>query len=420
MIFTKDQKNVFYTQTNTSVLHKRRTNGRKVWQNNFEILTAKAGTRELTNIKPFKYNNSRRYSVGHPCLSPNDDVLYFASNMPGGYGNVDIYFCRRDAKGEWSTPENCGPMINTEGDEMFPTMDSTGVLYFSSNGRIGLGGLDIYRAKGEGDKWEAVENMRSPLNSSGDDLYLIFAPGYQSGYFSSNRPGGPGSDDIYRFTLTGPLPDFGFIANPKKFENKLLNDYGITLKGTVTVQGNGRPIEGASISFIDDVHKTQIICTSDSLGKFTLSLRNDRTYTYSCIRDGYVPTINRPLAGNDTAMLQNGISIVMPAVKAKEENVIADNVVLDTGDEAGIQYTVQVMASKEYPNWDYLNKITAAYPKQKIYYGSFPDAFTRFTVGRFATIKEATKLKNDLRKLGYRDAFVVMLINGERKVVSYN
>ncbi len=281
LVFTKDKKNVFYAQTNTAVFHKKRTEIGEILQNNFEILTAKIGDKELTDIKPFKYNNSRKYSAGHPCLSPNNDVLYFASNMPGGYGNVDIYFCRRNAQGEWSAPQNCGPMINTKGDEMFPTMDSTGVLYFSSNGRIGLGGLDIYRAKGEGDQWEKVENMHYPLNSCGDDFHLTFSPGYKSGYFSSNRPGGLGSDDIYQVTLTGPMPDFGYIATPKTFENKLLIDHGAMFKGTVTAQDNGLPIEGASISFIDNVHKTQVICTTNSLGEFTTLLHTMGMYPLS-------------------------------------------------------------------------------------------------------------------------------------------
>ncbi len=420
IIFTKDQKTMYYTQTNVEISFKRLTEFGKIWENKIEILTAKVGANGPANIKPFKYNNPRKYSVGQPCLSPDNSTLYFVSDMPGGYGGTDIYYCRLDENGEWSAPENCGSMINTEGNEMFPTMDTSRVLYFSSNGHAGLGGLDIYRAKGDGDQWDQVENLRYPINSCGDDFHLIFNPNQQSGYLSSNRPGGMGSDDIYAFNLNSPLPSFGLIANPKLYENKLKQEREVVFKGTVTAQATGAPIQGATISFVDPTNNLQHICSTDSDGGFSIQLDKEVVYTYSCIRDGYIPTIKQSLSGNDIKLQKSGISIVMAEVKAKEENVIANNVFLDTGEGVGIEYSAQVMASKEYPDWNYLNKISETYPKLKIYYGSFPDAFTRFTVGRFATVKEATKLKNDLRKLGYKDAFVVMFINGERKVVSYN
>ncbi|MDR3180362.1 MAG: hypothetical protein LBT61_00320 [Prevotellaceae bacterium] len=425
--FTKNGKTIYYTQTNTDIPYRDKTEDGTVWENKLEIKIAKITTNKLSSIKSFKYNSPREYSIGHACLSPNDSVLYYVSDMPGGFGGTDIYYSVLERGDEWSAPINAGSMINTTGNEMFPTMDSTGVLYFSSNGKAGLGGLDIFRAKGGKNRWVATENMYYPINSSGDDFYLILSSDKSSGFFASNRPGGAGNDDIYTLTVNGPFPDFGYMKDPLAYEKKVrLSEEKARLEriatftGTVTDGATHEGIDSVMISFVNNATKEQVICTTGNAGVFSITLDKKGNYTYSCIREGYVPTIGQSLAGNNALIQAKGIHIEMTPVKIEEENVIADNVILDTEQGKGIEYRVQVMASKEYPNWDYLNKVKEAYPQLKILYGSFPDAFTRFTVGQFKTAKEATKLKNELRAIGYRDAFVVMFVNGKRKVVSYN
>jgi hypothetical protein len=420
--FTKNEKTIYYTQTNYNVYHRDKTADGTVWENKLEIIVAKINNKKLSSVKPFKYNNPRKYSVGHACVSPNDSILYYVSDMPGGFGGTDIYYSELETGGEWSAPVNAGAMINTAGNEMFPTMDSTGVLYFSSDGKIGLGGLDIFRAKGEKDQWSITENMHYPVNSSGDDLYFTLSPGGKSGFFASNRPDGVGGDDIYSFTLTRPLPDFGYMGNHAAYEKKLRlleqeNRGG--LQGTVMNGVTHEGIDSVQISFVNNASKEQVICTTDSAGVFFIQLDKKENYTYSCIRKGYVPNIGQPLANTDTQIWLNGIHVEMTPVKMTGENVIAGNVILDTEQGKGIEYRVQLMARKEYPDWEYLDKAKEAYPNLKILYGNFPD-FTRFTIGQFKTMKEATKLKNELRKIGYKDAFVVMFVNGKRNVVSYN
>jgi tetratricopeptide (TPR) repeat protein len=424
--FTKDSRTIYFTQTNADISRRDKTGNGTIWKNELELKIAKITNNKLSSIKSFKYNNPREYSIGHACLSPNDSVLYYVSDMPGGYGGTDIYYSVLDEEGEWTAPMNAGPMINTAGNEMFPTMDGT-VLYFSSNGRTGLGGLDIFRAKGEKNNWTITENMYYPINSSGDDFYFILSPDNRSAFFASNRPGGLGGDDIYTLTLTRPLPDFGYMKNPSAYERKIRLaaekaklERMVTFTGTVTNEVTHGGIDSVMISFVNDITKEQIICTTDNAGTFSITLDKKESYTYSCVRENYVPSIGQPLAGNDTLTQTKGIHIKMTPIKTEAENVIADNVILDTEQGKGIEYRVQVLANKKYPNWDYLNKIKESYPQLKILYGSFPDVFTRFTVGQFKTAKEATKLKNELRALGYRDAFVVMFVNGKRKVVSYN
>lgn len=148
-------------------------------------------------------SNDTIYTYAHPAISPDGKYIYFVSNMPGGYGGYDIW--RATINGESvGLIENLGNEINSKGDEMFPTFSHTGLLYFSSNGKEGLGGLDIY--SGRFDEWGVwhVEHLGSPINSSADDFGMTFMRSTkeeQEGWFSSNRNSGKGYDNIYSFIL---------------------------------------------------------------------------------------------------------------------------------------------------------------------------------------------------------------------------
>ncbi|MDR0941225.1 MAG: OmpA family protein [Bacteroidales bacterium] len=154
-------------------------------------------------------------SVGHPSISADGLELYFASRMKGGIGGSDIWKVQRISESApWGSPVNLGPEINTESDEDFPYIREDGVLFFSSNGRVGMGGFDIFRAAKDDLGKITVINMQSPINSSGDDFAIIFQGSTEKGLFTSNRKGGRGEDDIYSFELpelqiavTGKLRD---------------------------------------------------------------------------------------------------------------------------------------------------------------------------------------------------------------------
>jgi peptidoglycan-associated lipoprotein len=141
--------------------------------------------------------------VGHPAINDDETIIYFtATDLPGGMGGKDIWKVEFDKKTKaWGKPVNLGPTINTSGDEMYPYIASDGTLYFSSNGQSGMGGLDVFKAEKSGDGFTNIQNMKYPINSAGDDFGIIFQGTKQKGYFTSNRAGGKGSDDIYSFNL---------------------------------------------------------------------------------------------------------------------------------------------------------------------------------------------------------------------------
>jgi peptidoglycan-associated lipoprotein len=153
-----------------------------------------------TEPEPFEYN-SDEYSVANPYLSRDGKRLYFVSDMSGGYGATDIYYCDRDGD-TWGRPINLGPSVNTFGTEKFPNEDTAGNFYFASDGYQGFGGLDICVARKKGGKLEKAVPMKYPFNSPTDDFGIAFTKEGRAGYFSTNRyDGGTGDDDLYFFDL---------------------------------------------------------------------------------------------------------------------------------------------------------------------------------------------------------------------------
>jgi peptidoglycan-associated lipoprotein len=147
---------------------------------------------------PFTYNNETAYSVGDPFITPDGKTLYFTSDMPGGVGGTDIYYCER-TDGNWSQPMNL-KAINTTANERTPFVDANGTIYFSTDGDKGMGGLDIFKALRKGNTFGIKQNLGYPINSAQDDFSYVLPADGASGYLSSNRTGGIGSDDIYSFT----------------------------------------------------------------------------------------------------------------------------------------------------------------------------------------------------------------------------
>ncbi|HNX54809.1 MAG TPA: OmpA family protein [Prolixibacteraceae bacterium] len=194
--FTSDWNTMYFTRNNY-------LNGRLMTTpdgtNNLKVFVADFNGKEWKNLRSLPFN-SEKYSVGHPALSPDNKTLYFISDMPGGFGQTDIYKCEWN-NGSWGNPVNLGETINTSGKEMFPYVDKEGILYFSSDGHPGQGGLDVFAAKEEKPGVYKVVNVVAPINSAFDDFGLVINNDSLTGYFTSNRTGGKGQDDIYSYVI---------------------------------------------------------------------------------------------------------------------------------------------------------------------------------------------------------------------------
>jgi outer membrane protein OmpA-like peptidoglycan-associated protein/tetratricopeptide (TPR) repeat protein len=201
--FTQDGNIMYFTRTNYK---KKMLGNTPIGDHNdivhLQIMVASEydhRSKDYKKIKPFHYN-SDLHSTAHPAVSYDGRLLVFASDMSGGEGGTDLYYCTSDHKGRWSKPVNLGKAINTEGDEMFPFLDGDSVLYFASNGLVGFGGLDIYKATWNSatNTFSEPQNMGTPVNSSYDDMSYVLRDN-NNAYFASNRPAAKRGDNIYSF-----------------------------------------------------------------------------------------------------------------------------------------------------------------------------------------------------------------------------
>ncbi len=227
------------------------------------ILAVKKKNKWLEKSK-LTFDLKSKFSMQHPALSPDGQVLYFVSDMPGGFGGMDLYFSEKQADGTWSKPQNCGKEVNTPMDEAFPSVRQDGKFYFASSGHIGMGGLDIFSADGDKNSFKNVENLRAPINSPKDDFGIVFNDDLKTGYLSSNRTGGVGLDDIYKFTI-------GIKAEPKK---ELL----FAVNGMVVEKGSNNPIADVEVLLINSNTGAERKIKSDAQGLFKFDLDKETDY----------------------------------------------------------------------------------------------------------------------------------------------
>ena len=232
-----------------------------------DIYSAEYNTNNDTwgEAKLFDYN-SDEYNVGYPSINDAGDVLYFASDNPEGLGGYDLYKVYKNEDGIWDDPVNLGDVINTPYNDAYPFI-ARNVLYFSSFGHPGMGGFDIfYSIIDEEGNYSTPQNMGAPINSSADDFGFIINDQYSAGFFSSRRPGGSGSDDIYSFRVMTK---------------------SITLKGTITDAFTGEPMENLDFFLVGDDGSFYTV-TSDNTGYYEVQdLSTDVNYEIEAFVEGY-------------------------------------------------------------------------------------------------------------------------------------
>jgi outer membrane protein OmpA-like peptidoglycan-associated protein len=268
-VFTSDFKRIYVTKTvkkdgkkDTDKIH---TSLLKIYYADIE-----EGKKLKFQALPFNNNN---YSVAHPALSPNNNKIIFSSDMPGGYGGSDLYTATLE-NGEWSKPKNMGKIINTVGDDVFPYWASDSVLFFASTDHMGYGGLDIFRTTMLNDStWSEPENLKAPINSSYDDFGILFSENKTEGLFSSNRPEGKGSDDIYAFRNLNYSP---------KVEPPFI------VKGYVKEKFSLKPIDFATVFFFDSNSNEIHIAKTDATGYFEVEAKTNEIYITKAMKDSFM------------------------------------------------------------------------------------------------------------------------------------
>ncbi|MDO6519325.1 OmpA family protein [Zobellia uliginosa] len=271
-VVTKDGQTLYFTRNNYK-------EGKYVKDGNgiirlkiFKAVMSEEGV--WSNIEELPFN-SDEYSIAHPTLSADEKTLYFASDMPGSYGESDIFRVAINEDGSYGTPENLGDVINTEARETFPFVTSKDILYFSSDGHPGLGGLDIFATKIDNGRFDGtVMNVGEPVNGRMDDFTFIFNEDTREGYFASNRSEGQGADDIYAFLETKPL----------------LIDCEQAVSGVVRDKISNEPLVGASVKVIDENNEEIMSAITDAEGKYNLIVDCTQGNFVRAMTEGYIPS----------------------------------------------------------------------------------------------------------------------------------
>lgn len=275
--FTADNRKVYITRT---VARKgKKEDGIRTYL--LKIFHANIEPDKKIRLEPF-FLNSEEYSVAHPTLNKEGNIIVFSSDMPGGFGGADLYICKRE-NGQWVPPVNLGEQVNSMSDEVFPYLANDSLLYFSSDGHLGFGGLDVFKTRLNNEGWTSPENLKKPVNSSYDDFGIVFSNDLQSGFFSSNRPEGKGSDDIYAFRNLKFLDEASPSAPIAGVEPVKLRALGV-----VKDKKTDQPLADATVFFYDPATQDVLILKTDENGQYETPVDFDHIYIPRAMKDGYI------------------------------------------------------------------------------------------------------------------------------------
>ncbi len=272
-VITKDGQTMYFTRNNI-INNTRKYDADK--NTKLKIYRATWKDEKWTNVEELPFNGDH-FSTAHPVLSKDEKLLYFASDRPGGFGSSDLWRIAIHENGTFGGPENLGPEINTESRETFPFINENDELYFSSDGRVGLGGLDVYAVMTKADgRFGEVQNVGEPINSKADDFAYYINYTTKQGFFSSNREGGKGNDDIY-----------SFVEN-RALQLECVQDLIVTVIDGKTQ----RIISDAALTLYDHLYKNQNSSSNYSDGTYTFNKDFDcgTSYRVKAEKEGYETT----------------------------------------------------------------------------------------------------------------------------------
>jgi outer membrane protein OmpA-like peptidoglycan-associated protein len=296
-VFTNDGKTMYFTRNNYNKGKKGRSSKDIILLKIYKATLRDGKWQDVTEL-PFNSNN---FSTAHPALSVDEKTLYFASDRPGTLGYSDIFKVKINADGSYGNPENVGNKINTEGKETFPFVSNDNKLYFASDGHPGLGGLDIFVSKIDGNNFKEVKNIGAPVNGKTDDFAFIIDTKSRIGFFSSNREGGEGYDDIYKFKETSIL------------------ECGQLLAGSITGSETGEVLANSKVSLFDKDMKRIKEIYADKNGAYSFeSLECGKTYSVRAEKSEYLTKEQRITLSEKFGKTALSIALEKERTKIKE------------------------------------------------------------------------------------------------------
>ncbi|MBO0340841.1 OmpA family protein [Flagellimonas profundi] len=337
-VFTKDEKTLYFTRNNYINGKKKKGKKRLVSLKIYKASKNEDGSWGNVQELPF---NSDSYSVAHPALNPEETRLYFSSNRPGTIGESDIWYVDILDSNGYSEPVNLGPIINTKQRETFPFISDRNILFFSSDGHVGLGGLDIFKVSDTNDsKSQEVINLGKPINSSQDDFGFIVKENERKGYLSSNRDGNSGSssDNIYAVSEACSL----------------------VIYGAITDANTGEPLDGALVHLIDKDNNVVSINVTEANGnyRFEENIDCDNQYVVRASNDEkeYEPLEQLVMTPKSSSMLQVDIALNPPDCPVNDlgcrldlQPIYFDFDKHDIRPDAEVELAKILQAMKQYP-----------------------------------------------------------------------
>lgn len=348
--------------------------------------------------------NNKKYSFGHPTISKNGDILYFVSNMPGGYGEKDIWKSNRKDDGTWGLPINLGEKINTNANEMFPFILGDTLLFFASDGHFGFGGLDIFYSAWYDFDFSEPQNIGWPFNTSSDDFNMILKDDLSGGLFCSNRDVS-NSDEIFSFN--------GFPLS-------------LNVSGYIYEVGTKMPINDAAIIFTD---QNKIIDTvfSNPSGSYVFSdLNAFNSYKIKAIKNGYFDdkrTLNvsgsNILFSQDSTKLSINFSLERKKYAAKIKGKITER----STNKAVSQQKVFISGDNDFSSFTFTDEngnYTFSNIKPRHTYVIKINKKDYFSESRKCTIPDIRKAKTFSKKNGYDMDFILTKIEKKKEIVLNN
>ena len=297
-VFTKNGKTMYFTRNNPTK--------DKNMISHLQLYKAEFKKGQWTNITALPFN-SPNYSTEHPALSEDEEILYFASDMPGTLGSFDIFSVEING-GKFGIPKNLGPVINTIHKEQFPFISDDGKLYFSSNGHHGFGSMDVFVSEFSNGKFEKPNNVGFPVNSGYDDFSFNMNYETKEGYVASNRPGGKGNDDIYQIKEIKPL---------------VIEDCKQTIEGLIT-DIDSKIILAKATVVLQDVDKKEIQrVETDGEGKFLFTVPCEADYIIIASKEEYLDGTKSLKLFKDRNKINDG-SIALKSVANSDKETLTE------------------------------------------------------------------------------------------------